>query len=824
MKAIIMAGGEGTRLRPLTCDIPKPMVPIINKPVMEHIVNLLRYYDITNIGATLYYLPDSIKDYFEDGEELGVNIKYFIEEIPLGTGGSVLNAHEFLDDTFIVISGDALTNLDIKKALEFHQIKKSQATLVLKKQPIPLEYGIVITDEEGKITRFLEKPNWGEVFSDTVNTGIYILEPEVLNYYKPGENFDFSKDLFPKLLRDNIPMYGYVTEDYWCDIGDLNSYKQTNFDILKCKILDEINPSIHSSEINIGRGTIISNKAKLHPPVYIGENCVIRDNALIDSYSVIGDNCIIDENANVKQSMLWNNSSIGKNSHVSGSIISDKVKLLNNVNIYENSVIGSDCCISSGATVKPDIKIWPCKNIDEGSVVSKNLVWGTKHSKNIFGARGISGEINIDITPEFSSLLGSAFSSTIKKDGPIIVSSDNSNAANLIKQAIITGVISTGADVIELDNTILPVTRFAVRFYKASGAAFISRDTIMSNRLQIELLNHNGGNIDRKTEKKIEQVFLREDFERCSADMLRSSTLANNFSELYIQNSLKGFKNLDSIKKAGPKVLIASGSQRILELANSFLSRLGCKVYTDFSSIEYTAPYEYAEYISTKIKSSNLDLGFLYSENGENIIVVDDKGTVVSDDSYNVLYSLILLKSGCCRRLLVPLNKTMIIDSIAHKYNSEVVRTKTSIGDIMEEIFKQSSKDENYMEQYIFNFDGILASGRIIEYTVAENINLSSLVAEIPEFYLKKHAIPCTFSDRGRIIREFIEANKHGNIELIDGIKVNTDNGWTLILPDNERPVFNIYAEGMSEEYAEELLSSVNETVYKLLETEPSNG
>jgi mannose-1-phosphate guanylyltransferase/phosphomannomutase len=253
-----MAGGEGSRLRPLTCGIPKPMVPILNKPVMEHIIGLLRKYDITDIAATLWYLPSEITDYFEDGRKLGVKLNYYIETSPLGTGGSVLNAEDFLDGTLIVISGDAMTDINLSKAVEFHRSRGSKATLVLKREPIPLEYGIVITDEYGRINKFLEKPSWGEVFSDTINTGIYILEPEVLSYYKKGENFDFSKDLFPKLLKDNIPMFGYITEEYWCDIGDLNSYKQTHFDILSGKV-NIGSGYIRERDIIVGRNTIISS-------------------------------------------------------------------------------------------------------------------------------------------------------------------------------------------------------------------------------------------------------------------------------------------------------------------------------------------------------------------------------------------------------------------------------------------------------------------------------------------------------------------------------------------------------------------------------------
>src|SRR5690554_6704997 len=196
MKAVIMAGGEGTRLRPLTCNLPKPMVPILNKPMMEHIIKLLKRHQITDIASTLWYLPRDVTDYFGDGSDFGVKMEYYVEEEPLGTAGSVKNAEQFLDETFIVVSGDSLTDIDLTKAVEFHRANNAVATLVLTKVSNPLNYGIVITAEDGRIRQFLEKPSWSEVFSDTVNTGIYVLEPEVLQLFDKGQNFDFSKDLF----------------------------------------------------------------------------------------------------------------------------------------------------------------------------------------------------------------------------------------------------------------------------------------------------------------------------------------------------------------------------------------------------------------------------------------------------------------------------------------------------------------------------------------------------------------------------------------------------------------------------------------------------
>ena len=241
MKGLIMAGGEGTRLRPLTCGRPKPMVDVMGRPVMEYIIELMKNAGITDIAVTLMYMPHIITEHFGDGSKFGVRIKYYIEDTPLGTAGSVKNAQEFFDDTFIIVSGDSLTDIDIKKAAEIHKEKGSEATIVLKSVDNPLEYGIVVTDESGAIIRFLEKPSWSEVFSDTANTGIYILNPSVLSLIPPSERYDFSRDLFPKMLAGGHRMFGFVADGYWCDIGDLSAYKKCHFDILDKKVGIKLN-------------------------------------------------------------------------------------------------------------------------------------------------------------------------------------------------------------------------------------------------------------------------------------------------------------------------------------------------------------------------------------------------------------------------------------------------------------------------------------------------------------------------------------------------------------------------------------------------------
>ncbi|MFE2104059.1 NDP-sugar synthase, partial [Streptomyces sp. NPDC059468] len=237
MKAVVMAGGEGTRLRPMTSSMPKPLLPVANRPIMEHVLRLLKRHGLNETVVTVQFLASLVKNYFGDGDELGMELTYANEEKPLGTAGSVKNAEEALkDDAFLVISGDALTDFDLTDLINFHKEKGALVTVCLTRVPNPLEFGITIVDEEGQVERFLEKPTWGQVFSDTVNTGIYVMEPEVFDYVEPDVPVDWSGDVFPQLMKEGKPIYGYVAEGYWEDVGTHESYVKAQADVLEGKV------------------------------------------------------------------------------------------------------------------------------------------------------------------------------------------------------------------------------------------------------------------------------------------------------------------------------------------------------------------------------------------------------------------------------------------------------------------------------------------------------------------------------------------------------------------------------------------------------------
>lgn len=819
MKAIIMAGGEGTRLRPLTCTIPKPMVPIVNKPVMEYIIELLKSVSINEVNVTTCYLPTSISDYFGNGEQFNIKISYFTELTPLGTGGSVLNTGLTSKESIIVISGDCVTDIELRKAIEFHNYNHSKATLVLKREPYPLDYGIVILDKYNKITKFLEKPSWGEVFSDTVNTGIYILESEVFNYYKPGDRFDFSKDLFPKLLSDNVPMYGYVTQNYWNDVGDISSYKQTQFDILNHKVKLSSKYKEAQPGVFIGENTSISSNAIMNPPVVIGNNCTIKAGVVIGGYSIIGNNVLIQEGSTIKRSIIWDKVAISRNVQCRGTTICSNTIIEDNANIFENSIIGSDSVIHQGATINPEIKIWPSKAVEKNTIVNSNLIWGAKSQRFSYTNSSISGELNQEITPEYSSTLGSIFSTILKSKKPMIVSSDDSKQANYIKNSITTGILSTGKRVISLDNIITPISRYSVRSFNCCGGIHIRIDQNNIKLIHIELFNSYGGNIDRKSQRELDQLLQRGDFQRCNGDKIEDITEIHNYSSLYLQTNIAKLKNAPAIQNQQMDILLATSSNLVGNLAQKYLEALGCNITLfKLNNSDYQNDFKSSiNQITRLMKKQRFKLGFLINDTGENITLLNENGTMLNSDTYRILTSIITLKSGVCKQLVVPVDSTNIINQLAQNYNIDIIRTHSSTTDIMNDMLKYGNSINDDYFQYSLNYDGILASGKILSYLSEKNITITDLLKEIPEFHIKKSEFDCDFEKRGFIIRKLIEDYENNSLEMFEGIKINSENGWALILPDNERPIFRILTEGCSEEFAEEISVGVNNKLKNLI-------
>ncbi|MCL1971793.1 MAG: NDP-sugar synthase [Endomicrobia bacterium] len=337
MKAFVLAAGAGTRLRPLTHHIPKPMIPILGKPVLYHILNNLKEYGFNNICVNLFHYPDSITGYFKNNY-MDININYSLEKKLLGTAGAVKKQEKFFDKTFIVMSGDGLTDINLKNVLNFHKRKKALATIVLKEIDSRFEYGITIAGKDGKVKRFVEKPKFSDIFENTVNTGIYVFEPEIFNYIPNNKFFDFSMDLFPLLLKNKKKIYGYIMDEYWTDIGNILEYKKGVFDALDGKVKISM-PFGKKKGSYISKYAKIDKTAKIKGPCFINDNVYIGKNVIINPYSVISKNVKIEDNAVIEKTIIWNGSHIGKGAKLSNTIVGHKGRIPHGITLFDSIIM-----------------------------------------------------------------------------------------------------------------------------------------------------------------------------------------------------------------------------------------------------------------------------------------------------------------------------------------------------------------------------------------------------------------------------------------------------------------------------------------------------
>ncbi|MBE5761304.1 MAG: hypothetical protein E7334_04840 [Clostridiales bacterium] len=499
MKAIIMAGGEGSRLRPLTCEKPKPLMPVLGKPVMRYAVELLHKHGIYDIAATIAYRGNLIKEEFSD------SVVFFEERMPLGTAGSIKNAKEFLNAPFIVISGDALTDVDLTDAVAFHKNSGALATLILKRVEDPLEYGVVVTDKRGKVKRFVEKPDWRHVLSDNVNTGIYILDNKILDFIPENGAYDFGSQLFPKLAEEGQPIYGYVTDSYWCDIGDASSYISCQQDMLFGKV------KLNYARKNKGTA-VIDNSAQVEGPCYIGSGSYVDKDAQIFAGSVIGDNVYIGRGARIKGAVIWNGAHIGENAVIERSVIMENARVKSNANVMEGACIGSNAVLGLNSTVRPYVNIWPEQYIFDDAVVHRSVI-----DSNAIMLKNDLGVFTCALMPEEAAALGAALVSVSQSDN-ICVGYDKVGAQSMLADAFIAGAMSMGALLRRAGNASLPAVMYTGRAMGADACAYFSK-----RGCDIELRLFIGGTeMELAQMRKLMKAYSRLDNARCVYENIRA--------------------------------------------------------------------------------------------------------------------------------------------------------------------------------------------------------------------------------------------------------------------------------------------------------------
>ena len=837
MRAVLMAGGSGTRLRPLTCDLPKPMVPMLNRPIAEHIINLLKRNNITEVIATLYYLPDVMRDYFQDGSDFGVQMTYAVEEEqPLGTAGCVKNIHQWLDDTFITISGDAITDFDLQAAIAFHRAKKSKATLILTRVPNPVEFGVVITDKNGRISRFLEKPSLSEIFSDTVNTGTYILEPEILEYLPENEEADFSKDLFPLLLEKEEPMYGYIAEGYWCDVGHLEAYREAQYDGLDKKVKLDFPYREQSMGIWIGNNTYIHPSVSIEAPALIGDNCRIGARVKIEAGTVIGDNVTIGSDANLKRPIIWNGATVGDEAHLRACTISRGTRIDRRAQALEGSVVGTLSIVGEEAQIAPGVRVWPSKRIESGAILNINLIWGNTAQRNLFGQRGVSGLANIDLTPEFVVRLGASYGSTLKLGSNVLVSRDQRSVSRMIGRAMIAGLMSAGVNVQNLEATAIPISRtMMTKMVDVSGGIHIRLEPNRPDYLLIEFFDRQGISISKSKEKKIEGAYFKEDLRRVAIQEIGSVSYPSGILDTY-SRTFEKYINVAAVRNSSSKIVIdyvygVSGA-----ILPQLLAKFGCDAVVLNTSLRETAisameKEALLDQLGRVVEALHANFGVQVTANGEQFILVDEAGLPIRGEALTALMVNTVFTANPRSTVVVPVHASSAVEEIARRHDGNVVRTKVNPTALMEASQENSNVvlGGNSDMGFIFprlhpGFDGMFSIAKLIEMLTIQERSLADLRNDLPNVCHKFCSVRCPWKVKGALMRHLVEIHPTENLELIDGVKiVNPQNdNWILILPDAGEPLVHIYANSGDRYWVDEQLAEYRQRVQNFIDIQQS--
>jgi len=788
VQAVIMAGGFGTRLRPLTNNIPKPMVPIANKPILEHIINLLKTHSVKDFVVLLFFMPEVIREELGDGSKYGVRIRYVVPDQDFGTAGAVKLAEQYIKGKFIVISGDVLTDFDLTAISDFHKKKKTIATLALYRSKNPLQFGIVLTDKNDKIVRFLEKPSSSEVFSDTINTGIYFFNKEIFKHIPPGENFDFSKDLFPSLLDKNIPLYGHKTDGYWRDVGNLEEYMDANLDVLSGKL---------SYIKAAGKdGNCISKTSK------IDKDAVIEN-------SIIGENVIIEKDVIIRNTVLWKNIRICSDSRLLFDVVGSNCYIGRGTRINDYVFIGENCVIGNNVFISSSLKIWDNKQIENNQKVTRSLIYDDKFFADLFTDSRITGLSNLQINPEFGAKLGSVYGAFIGQGKSIIIARDSDYISNMIKRAITSGLMSSGVNVIDSQVVPIPMLRQELKSGEGSGGIFVRKSPFDGRSSDIIFFDKDGKDLSGNKTKSIERLFFSEEYKRADFEKVGSIKFQERSNEKYTKHFLECL-DLPEIRKKKFKIVIDYSYGIASTIFPNILGEFDCDVVSlsaHLDSKKVTRPLE--EYHSSQehftyvVKSLKYDFGFMIDAGGEKIWMSTAEGKLLEGDRFLVIVlKMFLMVTKNVKKIAVPVQATGEIDLVAKEFGVEVIRVKNTHYSMMmacddsEVKFVGGTRGGFLFPEFLYATDGIFSVAKIIELIARSGVSIDDLHRTTAGLHLLKENIECAREDKGSIMRKFMEDNTKYRQELIDGVKIFIDKNTTVLcIPDSDRNLIHLNVE-----------------------------
>jgi mannose-1-phosphate guanylyltransferase/phosphomannomutase len=830
MKAVVMAGGFGTRIQPLTHSRPKPMLPIMNRPMMEHTMMMLKDLGITEFIVLLYFKPEVIQDYFGDGSAFGIKITYVIPDDDYGTAGAVKFAQEHIgDENFIIISGDLVTDFDFKKLFKFHKRQDAKLSIGLTSVENPLQFGVVIANEDHVIEKFLEKPSWGEVFSDTINTGIYIIEPEILDFIPKGENFDFAKDLFPTLMEENIPLMAYNLKGYWRDVGNPQSYREVYEDILNKKVKFKLSgkkKKYPDGKLYMQGKSDIDKSVEIIGTVVLGDNVTIKKNVKLTN-TIIGDNVTIGASSKIKNSVFWNDIKVNKHLLLDNGVICNHNFIDRNVTAMSGLILAENCEVGELARFDKDVIIWPDKKIEPASIVTSNLILGSKYKNSIFEDGSVYGKSNIELSCEMATKLAEAFGAQLPVFSTVIVGRDHDKNSRMIKRAFLGGLLSSGINVLDLKE----IPPSALRYTLANNTQLIAgvhfkrclNDTASS---EITFFNDEAMKIHSESAKAIEKAFFNEKFRR--VDYAKIGHIRESMHHLECINYLH-----DVIDKIDHKIVKHENFKVVLDLMHGTTTDIFPKIMNEInvenillnsyyneqklSNITLLEKKSFAD-VSNIVKSLSYDMGIIVYPNAQKIVLIDDEGKVLSKVQalYAVLELVNLDAMNEKRRVFLPTwapdirhFKNLIIErGVYANFKAKKLKKYDLVATV----------DGNFtFTDFTYTRDAIYAGLKIMELLSTYKVELSQLVSSLESFYYQHFLVECPQRLKGKMMRKFLQYAKEKHSCSQVGVKIWEDtNDWVLMIPDQYSEHLNLYIQAVDKERGERLYKKYMKMIEKI--------
>ncbi|TET53986.1 MAG: hypothetical protein E3J54_03010, partial [Actinobacteria bacterium] len=635
----------------------------------------------------------------------------------------------------------------------------------------------------------------------------------------PNTNIDFSKDLFPKLLKEGKSLYGYVSEGYWCDIGNIEQYRQVHTDILNDKT------DVPIGGVKMGGKVWISKDSAIHPSVkfkgsaFIGTHCKIEEGVEIGDGTVIGNNVLINGGSKTNHAIIQDNAYIGGNVTLNGCVIGKNCDVKKGSHIQHGVVIGDDCLIGKNTMIKPNVKIYPFKSVDAGATVSRSIILETRGMRSLFGVNGISGISNVDITPELATRVAMAYGTSLPRESFVVASRDTNRVSRIIKRSIIAGLTATGVHVRDLRLAPTPVNRFNVSTSRCAGGIHVQVPPFEPQTIQINFFNSQGINLDGGGQREIEKYFAREDFRRAFHNEVGEIIFPPRTSEFYSAALLRSV-DLERIKKSKFKVIVDNAHGTSSFSAPYVLGKLGSEIislnaFTDETKTTL-APDGFDNRIknlASIVRTFKADLGVLLGSSTEKIYVLDEKGKLISpDDLLHLFVYLVSRYEKAKGKIALPLSVSNKAEKLAKKYERKVVRTKVSAANLMEKalkrdiIFAGAQGGGFIFPRFLPAYDAVMSFCKLLEYLSFEKGSISKKIKALPKSYMAKEQTFCSWDNKGLVMRRLIEESKNCSIDLIDGIKIHKNSSWTLILPHPEDPVIDIISEADSKKKAKDNL------------------